>query len=107
MFAGFAPLYFGAAAKILTIISLGHWLEARATRKAGAAIEGLVQSLTALSWGQWSRQQSEADRVCVHCIHWRKRCKSDPVIRNDEGRNCPAHFAALCFLTPPVHDFCP
>lgn len=40
---GLGPLYFGAAAEILTIISIGHWLEARATRKAGAAIEGLVQ----------------------------------------------------------------
>jgi Cu+-exporting ATPase len=40
---GLQPLYFEAAAEILTIISIGHWLEARATRKAGAAIEGLVQ----------------------------------------------------------------
>jgi Cu+-exporting ATPase len=37
------PLYFEAAAEILTIIAIGHWLEARASRKAGAAIEGLVQ----------------------------------------------------------------
>ena len=36
-------LYFPAAAEILTIIALGHWLEARATRRAGAAIEGLVK----------------------------------------------------------------
>ncbi|MDZ7619501.1 MAG: heavy metal translocating P-type ATPase, partial [Patescibacteria group bacterium] len=40
---GLAPLYFEAAAEILTIIAIGHWLEARASRKAGAAIEGLVQ----------------------------------------------------------------
>ncbi len=40
---GLTPLYFEAAAEILTIIAIGHWLEARATRKAGAAIEGLVQ----------------------------------------------------------------
>jgi Cu+-exporting ATPase len=40
---GLDPLYFEAAAEILTIIAIGHWLEARATRKAGAAIEGLVQ----------------------------------------------------------------
>ena len=38
-----SPLYFEAAAEILTIIAIGHWLEARASRKAGAAIEGLVQ----------------------------------------------------------------
>jgi Cu+-exporting ATPase len=43
LFVGLAPLYFEAAAEILTIISIGHWLEARATGKAGAAIEGLVQ----------------------------------------------------------------
>jgi len=40
---GVHPLYFESAAEILTIISIGHWLEARATRKAGAAIQGLVQ----------------------------------------------------------------
>ena len=40
---GMHPLYFESAAEILTIIAVGHWLEARATRKAGAAIEGLVQ----------------------------------------------------------------
>jgi len=40
---GMHPLYFESAAEILTIISIGHWLEARATRKAGAAIQGLVQ----------------------------------------------------------------
>ncbi|MBC8872498.1 MAG: copper-translocating P-type ATPase [Planctomycetes bacterium] len=40
---GMHPLYFESAAEILTIIAAGHWLEARATRKAGAAIEGLVQ----------------------------------------------------------------
>jgi Cu+-exporting ATPase len=43
LLAGLEPLYFDSAAEILTIISIGHWLEARATRKAGAAIEGLVQ----------------------------------------------------------------
>ena len=40
---GLHPLYFEAAAEILTIISIGHWLESRATAKAGQAIEGLVQ----------------------------------------------------------------
>ncbi len=40
---GLTPLYFEAAAEILTIIAIGHWLEARASRKAGAAIEGLVE----------------------------------------------------------------
>jgi Cu+-exporting ATPase len=43
LLAGLHPLYFEAAAEILTIIAIGHWLEARASRKAGAAIEGLVQ----------------------------------------------------------------
>ncbi len=43
LIAGLSPLYFEAAAEILTIIAIGHWLEARASRKAGAAIEGLVE----------------------------------------------------------------
>jgi Cu+-exporting ATPase len=43
LLAGLHPLYFGSAAEILTIIAIGHWMEARASRKAGAAIEGLVE----------------------------------------------------------------
>ncbi len=37
------PLYFAEAAALLGIISLGHYLEARATAKAGSAIRELLQ----------------------------------------------------------------
>ena len=36
------PLYFAEAAALLGIISLGHWLEARATAKAGSAVRELL-----------------------------------------------------------------
>ena len=36
------PLYFGEAAGLLALISLGHWLEARARDKAGGAIRELL-----------------------------------------------------------------
>ncbi|MCH2162446.1 MAG: cadmium-translocating P-type ATPase, partial [Phycisphaerales bacterium] len=36
------PLYFSEAAALLGIISLGHWLEAKATAKAGAAVRDLL-----------------------------------------------------------------
>ncbi len=37
------PLYFSEAAALLGIISLGHWLEARATAKAGSAVRELLE----------------------------------------------------------------
>jgi Cu+-exporting ATPase len=37
------PLYFGEAAALLGIISLGHWLEARATARAGSAVRELLE----------------------------------------------------------------
>ncbi|MCD6337976.1 MAG: HAD-IC family P-type ATPase, partial [Verrucomicrobia bacterium] len=37
-----APLYFMEAAGILTLISLGHWLEARMSEKAGSALRDLL-----------------------------------------------------------------
>lgn len=37
------PLYFAEAAALLGIISLGHWLEARAASKAGSAVRELLQ----------------------------------------------------------------
>ncbi len=37
------PLYFGESAALLGIISLGHWLEARATAKAGSAVRELLK----------------------------------------------------------------
>ncbi|MFG0283472.1 MAG: heavy metal translocating P-type ATPase, partial [Phycisphaerales bacterium JB039] len=36
------PLYFGESAGLLTLISLGHWLEARTTAAAGAALRELL-----------------------------------------------------------------
>ncbi len=36
------PLYFGEAAGLLALISLGHWLEARARDRAGGAIRELL-----------------------------------------------------------------
>jgi Cu+-exporting ATPase len=37
------PLYFGEAAALLGIISLGHYLEARATARAGSAVRELLE----------------------------------------------------------------
>ncbi len=37
------PLYFTEAAALLGIISLGHWLEARATARAGSAVRELLE----------------------------------------------------------------
>lgn len=37
------PLYFAESAALLGIISLGHWLEARATAKAGSAVRELLE----------------------------------------------------------------
>ncbi|MDY7109016.1 MAG: cation-translocating P-type ATPase [Planctomycetota bacterium] len=37
------PLYFGEAAALLGIISLGHWLEARASARAGSAVRELLE----------------------------------------------------------------
>ncbi len=37
------PLYFAEAAALLGIISLGHWLEARAASRAGSAVRELLQ----------------------------------------------------------------
>ncbi len=37
------PLYFGEAAALLGIISLGHWMEARAAAKAGSAVRELLE----------------------------------------------------------------
>ncbi|MCZ6837224.1 MAG: heavy metal translocating P-type ATPase [Planctomycetota bacterium] len=37
------PLYFTEAAALLGIISLGHWMEARATAKAGSAVRDLLE----------------------------------------------------------------
>ena len=36
------PLYFAEAAALLGIISLGHWFEAKATARAGAAVRDLL-----------------------------------------------------------------
>jgi len=49
------PLYFGEAAALLGIISLGHWLEARATAKAGSAVRELLEL-----------QPDEAERLDEH-----------------------------------------
>ncbi len=37
------PLYFGESAALLGIISLGHWLEARASARAGSAVRELLK----------------------------------------------------------------
>lgn len=37
------PLYFSEAAGLLAIVSLGHWLEARASKAAGSAVRALLQ----------------------------------------------------------------
>ncbi len=42
-------LYFTESAGLLTLISVGHWLEARAREKAGSAIRGLMDMAPALA----------------------------------------------------------
>jgi Cu+-exporting ATPase len=37
------PLYFTEAAALIALISIGHWLEARSTAKAGTAVRELLQ----------------------------------------------------------------
>ncbi|MEM8834810.1 MAG: cation-translocating P-type ATPase [Planctomycetota bacterium] len=37
-----APLYFGEAAGLLTLVSLGHWLEARTTASASSSVRELL-----------------------------------------------------------------
>jgi P-type Cu+ transporter len=37
------PLWFSESAALLAIISIGHWLEAKTTRRAGAAVRELLQ----------------------------------------------------------------
>ena len=40
---GEQPLYFTEAAALLGLISLGHWIEARATKRAGSAVRELLE----------------------------------------------------------------
>jgi P-type Cu+ transporter len=43
LFAGVSHLYFMEAAAIITIISVGHWLEARASVRAASSLKALLQ----------------------------------------------------------------
>ena len=56
------PLYFGESAGLLTLISLGHWLEARTTAAAGSATRELLalqpDEVTRLSDLQHSRGET-------------------------------------------------
>ena len=49
---GGQPLYFGETAALLAIISLGHWLEARATARAW---RGQLADLRAQGYGRLAR----------------------------------------------------
>jgi Cu+-exporting ATPase len=68
-----APLWFAEATALLGIISLGHWLEARATVKAGAATRDLLdlqpESAEVLNGSSLQRVPSRAlrrgDRVLI------------------------------------------
>ena len=53
------PLYFGESAALLTLISLGHWLEARTTSQAGSA----VRELLSLQPDSVTRLDRESDRT--------------------------------------------
>jgi len=70
-----ADLYFIESTGLLALISLGHWLEARARHRAGSAIRELIElaPATALRWNQDSGQYEQlpaselrrGDRVLV------------------------------------------
>jgi len=70
---GEGDVYFDAAVMILTLISAGKWLEARAKGKAGEAIESLLDlaadTATVERGGSWTdipvRDVREGDRVLV------------------------------------------
>ncbi|MCH8271468.1 MAG: cadmium-translocating P-type ATPase, partial [Planctomycetes bacterium] len=53
------PLYFGESAALLTLISLGHWLEARTTSQTGSA----VRELLSLQPDSVTRLDGESDRT--------------------------------------------
>ena len=54
-------LYFTEGTGLLALISLGHWLEARAREKAGSAIRDLLNLAPATAWRE-SEAASSADR---------------------------------------------
>ncbi|MCW5556652.1 MAG: cation transporter, partial [Verrucomicrobiae bacterium] len=54
-------LYFMEAAAILTLISAGHWLEARMSSRAGAALKSLLQLAPATARRLQTSADSEAD----------------------------------------------
>src|SRR5205823_8423609 len=47
---GLPPLYFTESTGLLALISLGHWLEARARASAGSAIHELMNFAPATAW---------------------------------------------------------
>lgn len=60
-------VYFESAGMILTLITLGKWLEARATGRTGAALESLLELMpaTALAYRNGSVQSVPAESVRV------------------------------------------
>ena len=49
-------LYFMEATGLLALISLGHWLEARARQSAGSAIHELLELAPATALRPWKRE---------------------------------------------------
>ncbi|MFQ5491816.1 MAG: heavy metal translocating P-type ATPase, partial [Phycisphaerae bacterium] len=64
---GVGAFYFDAAAMILTVISLGRYLEQRARQQAGDAVAALARRMpaTAVCWRNEQWQTIPVDQVCI------------------------------------------
>lgn len=62
-------LYFMEAVGILALISVGHWLEARARDKTGSAIHELMRLSPTIAFKMTSDDPADAQRVPVASLH--------------------------------------
>ena len=63
---GGVPVYFEAAAVIITLVLLGQWLELKARHRTGAAIRELLSLAPPLARVVWNGQESEVPLAEVH-----------------------------------------
>lgn len=82
------PLYFAEAAALLGLISLGHWLEARAAAKAGSAVRELLEL-----------QPDEAEVLRGTAA---LRAATLPS-HGSESRGTPSYHGSESHGTPPIH----
>lgn len=63
------PLYFVESSGLLTLISLGHWLEARTTASANAALHDLLQMQPERAVRLESEEDSRGEEVSISEVH--------------------------------------